>query len=56
MTVRGFAMLGMILFILLLSFGSYLLDVPMPTVIVAAVFAISVILWLGRRRGPRQPG
>lgn len=56
MTARVAGMLGMIAFILLLSFGSYLLDVPMPTVIVAAVFAISVILWVGRRRGSQPPG
>ena len=56
MTARSAAMFGMIVFILLLSFGSYLLDVPMATVIVAAVFSISVILWVGRHRGPRQPG
>ncbi len=56
MTARGAGILGMILFILLLSFGSYLLDVPMPTVIIAAVFAISVILWVGRRRGSQPPG
>mgnify|MGYP001161978481 CR=1 FL=1 len=56
MTARSAATLGMILFILLLSFGAYLLDVPMATVIIAATFAISVILWLGRHRGPPQPG
>jgi hypothetical protein len=55
MTARSAAMLGIILFILLLSFGSYLLDVPMATVIIAAVFAISVVLWVGRDRGPRRP-
>ncbi len=56
MTARGAGIFGMILFILLLAFGSYLLDVPMATVIIGAVFAISVILWIGRRRGPPQPG
>lgn len=45
-------MLGMISFILLLSFGSYLLEVPMPVVLIAAVFAIGVILWIGTRGGP----
>lgn len=49
MTARGAGILSSVLFILLLSFGSYLLDVPMPTVIVAAIFAISVILWVGTR-------
>lgn len=45
-------MLGMICFILLLSFGSYLLDVPMDVVLIAAAFAIGVILWVGTRGGP----
>jgi len=49
-------MLGMILFILLLSFGSYLLEVPMTVVLIAAVFAISVILWVGTRGGPPEQG
>ena len=47
-------MLGMILFILLLSFGSYLLEVPMAVVLIAAVFSISVILWVGTRGGPPE--
>jgi hypothetical protein len=48
-------MLGMISFILLLSFGSYLLDVPMDVVLIAAAFAIGVILWVGTRGGPSAP-
>ncbi|HMN07959.1 MAG TPA: hypothetical protein PKC83_04160 [Gemmatimonadaceae bacterium] len=54
MTPRGAAMLGMILFIILLSFGSYLLDVPMAVVLIAAVFAISVILFVGTRGRPPE--
>jgi len=52
MTARGAALLGTITFILLLSFGSYLLDVPMDVVVIAAAFAIGVILWFGTRGGP----
>lgn len=51
MTARGAALLGMISFILLLAFGSYLLDVPMDVVTIATVFAIGVILWVGTRGG-----
>jgi hypothetical protein len=47
MTARGAGILGSVTFVLLLAFGSYLLDVPTPTVIVATVFAIVVILWVG---------
>lgn len=49
MTARGAGILGSVTFILLLSFGSYLLDVPMAVVTIAAVFAIGVILWVGTR-------
>lgn len=52
MTIRGVGILAAVGFILLLSFGSYLLDVPLETVIVAAVFAISVIVWVGSRSPP----
>lgn len=51
MTARGTAILAMVLFILLLSFGSYLLEVPLAVVLIAALFAISVILWIGTRGG-----
>lgn len=47
-------MLAMILFIVLLSFGSYLLDVPIAVVLIAAVFAISVILFVGTRTRPPE--
>lgn len=52
MTARGAGMLAMILFIVLLSIGSYLLDVPIAVVLIAAVFAIGVILSIGTRKGP----
>jgi len=54
MTPRGAAIGAAIAFIVLLSVGSYLLDVPPAVVVIAAVFAIAVILWLGtsgRSRG-----
>jgi hypothetical protein len=54
MTARGMGMLGMIVFILLLSFGSYLLDVPIAVVLIAAAFAIVVILFLGTRSRPPE--
>lgn len=47
-------MLGMIAFILLLSFGSYLLDVPMAIVVIAAVFAIGVIALVGSKTRPPE--
>lgn len=47
-------MLGMIAFILLLSFGSYLLDVPMAVVLIAAAFAIGVIVLVGTRTRPPE--
>lgn len=56
MTPRGAAMSGMILFILLLSFGSYLLDIPMAVVLTAAIFAIGVILLVGTRMPPPGSG
>ncbi len=49
MTARGAGILGSTIFILLLAFGSYLLDVPAPTVIVGSIFAIVVVLWVGTR-------
>lgn len=49
MTARGAGILGSITFILLLAFGSYLLDVPAPTVMVGSTFAILVVLWVGTR-------
>lgn len=55
MTARGAGILGMIAFILLLSFGSYLLDVPMAVVLIAAAFAIAVILLVGAKRRPPEP-
>lgn len=55
MTPRGAVMLAMILFIVLLSFGSYLLDVPIAVVLIAAVFAIGVILFVGTRTRPPEP-
>jgi hypothetical protein len=54
MTARGAGILGMILFILLLSFGSYLLDVPIAVVLIAAAFAIVVILFVGTRNRPPE--
>lgn len=47
-------MLGMIAFILLLAFGSYLLDVPMAVVLIAAVFAIGVIVLIGSKTRPPE--
>ncbi|MBK6458463.1 MAG: hypothetical protein IPF87_20690 [Gemmatimonadetes bacterium] len=55
MTARGAGILGMIAFILLLSFGSYLLDVPIAVVLIAAAFAIGVILLAGAKRRPPEP-
>lgn len=53
MRPRGAVALALVTFILLLSFGSYLLNVPMNVVIIAASFAIGVILWvLSRMRPP----
>ncbi len=54
MTARGAGLLGMIAFILLLAFGSWLLDVPMAVVLIAAGFAISVILWMASRSRPPE--
>lgn len=55
MTARGAAILGMVAFVLLLSFASWLLDVPLEVVLIAAAFAIGVILWLGSRSRPPEP-
>jgi len=49
MTARGAGILSGVSFVLLLAVGSYLLDVPTPTVLVGATFAILVILWIGTR-------
>lgn len=49
MTARGAGILGSVTFVLLLGFGSYLLDVPPATVLIGAAFAIGVILWVGTR-------
>lgn len=49
MTARGAGILSGVSFVLLLAIGSYLLDVPTPTVLVGATFAILVILWIGTR-------
>ncbi len=54
MTPRGAGMIGMILFIILLAFGSYLLDVPMAVVLIAAAFAIGVILFVASRSRPPE--
>ena len=55
MTARGFSMVGMVLFVLLLALGSYLLDVPMTVVLIAAAFAIGVILWIGASARSGEP-
>lgn len=55
MTARGAGIVGMVTFILLLAFGSYLLDVPMAVVLIAAAFAIGVILLVGSKTRPPEP-
>ena len=55
MTIRSAAILVGTGFILLASVGSYLLGVPMDVVLVAAVFAIGVILWVATRARPPEP-
>lgn len=56
MTIRGAAILAGVGFILLASVGSYLLDVSLDVVLIAAVFAIGVILWVATRAGPKENG
>ena len=56
MTIRGAAILAGVGFILLVSVGSYLLGVSLDVVLIAAVFAIGVILWVARRAGPKEHG
>lgn len=55
MRPRGAAVLALVFFILLLAFGSYLLNVPMAVIVIATTFAIGVILWLASRSGEAQP-
>ncbi|HEX4935284.1 MAG TPA: hypothetical protein VFV33_19005 [Gemmatimonadaceae bacterium] len=54
MTARGAGILGMIAFILLLAFGSYLLDVPIAVVLIATAFAVGVILLFGSKTRPPE--
>jgi len=55
MTIRSAAILVSTGFILLASVGSYLLGVPVDVLLVAAAFAVGVVLWVATRARPPEP-
>ena len=55
MSARGAVVLVLVAVILLLSFGSYLLNIPMAVILIGAAFAIGVILWIASRTRPPEP-
>lgn len=55
MSARGAIVIALVAFVLLLAFGSYLLNIPMDVVLIGAGFAIGVILWIASRTRPPEP-
>ncbi|MEO7963951.1 MAG: hypothetical protein ABIT38_08585 [Gemmatimonadaceae bacterium] len=55
MKARGALVAALVAFILLMALASYLLDIPMPVVLIGAAFAIGVILWVASRTRPPEP-